>query len=71
MDQGNLLNGNPTYANMKYPSGMESTVSVCDFAPCPQTVLPQESSTMKPNKSPPIVLIQEEDTMANEDVTRV
>ena len=53
------------------PSGKESTVSVCDLAPCPETELPPESSIMEPNKSTPVVPIQEEDTKFNEDVARV
>ena len=55
--QVELLNSNPTYANIKHPSGRESTVSVCDLAPYPETELPPESSTMEPNKSPPVVPI--------------
>ena len=62
VDQVELLNSNPTYANIKYPSGRESTVSVCDLAPCPETELAPESSMMEPNKSPPVVPIQGEDT---------
>ena len=68
VDQVELLNSNPTYANIKYPSG---SVSVRDLAPYPETELPPKSSTMEPNNSPPVVPIQEEDTMFNEDVTGV
>ena len=71
VDQVELLNSNPTYANIKYPSGRESTVSVRDLAPCPETKLPPESSTMEPNKSPPVVPIQGKDATSNEDVTEV
>ena len=68
VDQVELLNSNPTYANIEYPSGRESTVSVHDLASCPETELPLESSTIEPNKSTPVVSIQEEDTTSNEDV---
>ena len=38
MVQVELLNSNLTYANIKYPSGRESTVSVYDLVSCPETV---------------------------------
>ena len=62
VDQVELLN-NLTYANIKYPSRRESTVSVRDLTPCPETELPLESSTMELNKSPPVVPIQGEDNV--------
>ncbi|XP_068215913.1 uncharacterized protein [Palaemon carinicauda] len=31
-----LLPANPTYGNIRHPSGRESTVSLCDLAPCPR-----------------------------------
>ena len=71
MDQVELLNSNLTYGNLEYPSGRESTVSVCDLAPCPETELPLKSSMMEPKTSSPVVPIQEEDTMSNEDVMGV
>ena len=71
VDQVKLLNSNPPYANIKYPSERESTISVRDFYPPDPKQLPPESSTMEPNKSPPVVFVQEEDTASNEDVTRV
>lgn len=35
VDEVELIEANPTYANIKYPNGRESTVSVRDLAPCP------------------------------------
>ena len=37
VDQVQLLESNPTYASIKYPDGRESTVSVRDLAPCPES----------------------------------
>ena len=71
MDQVELLNSNPTYANIKYPNGRKSIVSVHNLASCPETELPSESSTMELNKSTPVFPIQEEDTTSNEDITGV
>ena len=71
VDQVKLLNSNLTYASIKYPSGRESTVSVRDLAPCPETEIPSEFSTMEPNNSTPVVPIQEEDITSNEDVAGV
>ena len=71
VDQVKLLKSNSTYTNMKYSSGRESTVYVCDLAPCPETELLPESSKMKPNKSNPVVPVLEEDTTSKEDVAGV
>ena len=71
MDQVEHLNSNPIYANIKYPSGRESNVSVRDLATCLETELPPESSTMEPNKSTPVVPMQEKDITSNEDIMRV
>ena len=70
MDQVELLNSNPTYGSIKYPSGRESTISIRDLAPGPEIELPPESSTREPNKSAPAVPIQE-DTMSDEDVVGI
>ena len=37
VDQVQLLESNPTSASIKYPDGRESTVSVKDLAPCPES----------------------------------
>ena len=71
VDQVEHLNSNPTYANIKYSSGRESSVSVRDLAPCPEAELPPESSTMEPNKSSLVFPIQEEGTTSDEDVDGV
>ena len=71
VDQVELLNSNPTYANIKYPRGREANVTVRDLSPCLETELPLESSTIEPNKCPPVVSIQEEDTTSNEDFAGV
>ena len=36
VDEVELLNVNPTYANVRYQSGREAIVSIRDLAPCPQ-----------------------------------
>ena len=52
VDQVELLNSNPTYANIKYPSERESTVSVHDLAPCPERELRLKSSMMEQIRVP-------------------
>ena len=71
MDQVDRLNSKPTHANIRYPSGRESIVSVRDLTICPETELSPESSMMEPNKCPSVVPIQKEETTSNEDVTGV
>lgn len=34
MDQAELLDSNSTYVNIRYPSGQELTVSLCDLVAC-------------------------------------
>ena len=36
VDEVELINVNPTYAEVRYPNGHEATVSIRGFAPCPQ-----------------------------------
>ena len=36
-DEVELVNVNPTYANVRFPNGREVTVSLRDIAPCPQS----------------------------------
>ena len=36
VDTIELINVNPTYADVRYQSGREATVSIRDLAPCPQ-----------------------------------
>ena len=35
MDTVELIDANPTYANIRFPDGRQSTVSLKDVAPCP------------------------------------
>ena len=37
VDEVELINVNPTYADVRYQSGRDATVSIRDLAPCPQT----------------------------------
>ena len=37
VDMVELLHANPTYAHIRYPDGRESSVSLKDLAPCPQS----------------------------------
>ena len=37
MEQVELVDVNPLYANARHPDGRESTVAVRDLAPCPDT----------------------------------
>ena len=37
VDQVELLDANPTYANIRYSNGRESTVSIRDLAPSPRS----------------------------------
>ena len=37
VDMVKLLHANPTYAHIRYPDGRESSVSLKDLAPCPQS----------------------------------
>jgi len=39
VDEVELLAANPTYAQVRYPGGRESTVSLRDLAPCPGPVM--------------------------------
>jgi hypothetical protein len=46
VDEVELLDTNPMYANIRYPDGRQSTVSVRDLAPCPSTaIIPDECET--------------------------
>ena len=37
VDEVKLLEANPNFAQVRFPDGRESTVSVSDLAPCPKT----------------------------------
>ena len=37
VDEVELLEANPNFAQVRFPDGRESTVSVSDLAPCPKT----------------------------------
>lgn len=44
VDEVELLEANPTFANIRYPNGRESTVSLRHLAPCPSnTTRPEDS----------------------------
>lgn len=57
MNQVEPLDSNPTYANVRNPSGRESTVSVRELAPCPEVDLTPEipPPTAEQGRSIPIV----------------
>ena len=44
MDEVELLETNPSFAKIRFPSGRESTVSISDLAPCLQHQVPQPIS---------------------------
>ena len=45
VDEVELINVNPTYAEVRYPNGHEATVSIRDLAPCPQ----EQNNDVRPN----------------------
>ena len=36
VDEVELINANPSYANIRYSDGRETNVSICDLSPCPR-----------------------------------
>ena len=50
VDEVELLETNPSFAKIRFPSGRESTVSISDLAPCPQHQVPQPISPV--NQAP-------------------
>ena len=63
VDQVELLECNPMYANIKYADGRESTVSVKDLAPCPPDVpqvdIQQENVNNSDNYTDPVIASEE------------
>ena len=45
VDEVELINVNSTHAEVRYPSNHEATVSIGDFAPCPQ----KQNNDIRPN----------------------
>lgn len=43
------LDSNPTHASIRHPDGRESTVSVCNLAPCPEGQVIHPTSTKEPD----------------------
>ena len=43
VDEVELINVNPTYADVRYPDGREATVSIRDISPCPGSLCPPEN----------------------------
>ena len=52
VDQVELLDVNPTYANIRHQDGRESTVSVRDLAPYPEGQVNHSITTAEENKRP-------------------
>ena len=50
VEEVELLETNPSFAKIRFPSGRESTVSISDLAPCPQHQVPQPISAV--NRAP-------------------
>ncbi|KAG1690732.1 hypothetical protein GQR58_007598 [Nymphon striatum] len=51
MNQVDLLEANPTFANIRYPNGRESTVSVRDLDQCPGTTTTCEEQDVVQNRN--------------------
>lgn len=49
VDEVELIDSNPTYANIRHTNGRESTVSVRDLAPCPEGQVVRPSVTEEPS----------------------
>ena len=49
VDEVDLLEANPTFANIRYSNGRESTVSVRDLAPCPKTLRSTKENEIVPD----------------------
>ena len=52
VDEVEVVNVNPTYADVRYPSGREATVSIRDLAPIPQLVNNDTFNVSQQNDAP-------------------